>query len=124
MEALRGSGCGALGTQVIALFGAIGTVGSDSNLGGLMLNYFRETQEARFATRGRRMYGYVSAGIVVAVMAGVLAGHAPLWISWAIFAASCVLDAVLIRNWVREDALRAYRRDHPDRRRFGSRATE
>lgn len=34
-----------------------------------MLNYFRETQEARFATSARRIYGYVSAGIVMAVMA-------------------------------------------------------
>jgi hypothetical protein len=55
-----------------------------------MLNYFRETQEARFATPARRMYGYLSAGIVVAVMALVFAGLAPLWISWATFAASCV----------------------------------
>ena len=77
-----------------------------------MLNYFREAQEARFATRARRIYGYVSTSIVVAVMALVLAGLAPLWISWATFAASCVLDAVLTRNWVREDALQAYRHEY------------
>ncbi|MET3922322.1 hypothetical protein [Arthrobacter sp. UYEF20] len=97
----------------MALFDATSAVGSDSNLGGLMLNYFRETQEARFATPARRMYGYVSAGIVVAVMALVFAGLAPIWISWATFVASCVLDAVLTRNWIREDALQAYRREYP-----------
>lgn len=48
-----------------------------------MLNYFRETQEARFATSARRIYGYVSAGFVVAVVALVFAGLAPIWISWA-----------------------------------------
>lgn len=42
---------------------------SGSNSGGLVLNYYRETQEARFATPARRMYGYVSAGVVVAAMA-------------------------------------------------------
>ena len=78
-----------------------------------MLNYFRETQEARFATPARRMYGYVSTGIVVAVMALVFAGSAPLWIFWATFAASCVLDAVVTRHWIREDALQAYRREYP-----------
>ena len=77
-----------------------------------MLNYFREIQEARFATRGRRTYGYVSAGFVVAVMAAVVAGSAPLWISWAVFAASCVLDAVLTRRWIRGDALQASRREY------------
>ncbi len=77
-----------------------------------MLNYFREIQEARFAAPARRMYGYVSAGIVVAVMALTFAGHAPTWIVWAIFAASCLLDAVLTRNWIRDDALQAYRREY------------
>ena len=86
-----------------------------------MLNYFREAQEARLATPARRMYGYVSAGIVVAVMALVIAGLAPLWISWATFAASCVLDAVLTRNWIREDALQAYRREYPGWRCCGHR---
>ncbi|MET3922922.1 hypothetical protein [Arthrobacter sp. UYEF20] len=74
-----------------------------------MLNYFRETQEARFATSARRIYGYVSAGFVVAVVALVFAGLAPIWISWATFAVSCVLDAFLTRTWIRGDALKAYR---------------
>ncbi|MEC5193241.1 MULTISPECIES: hypothetical protein [unclassified Arthrobacter] len=78
-----------------------------------MLNYFREMQEARFATRGRRTYGYVSAGIVIAVMGLVFAGPAPLWIFWATFAASCVLDVVLTRKWIRDDALEACRRGYP-----------
>ncbi|CAI3798195.1 hypothetical protein NKCBBBOE_02016 [Pseudarthrobacter sp. MM222] len=78
-----------------------------------MRNYFREAQEARLATPARRMYGYISAGIVVAVIAIVFAGLAPIWISWTTFAASCVLDAVLIKRWISEDALQAYRRQYP-----------
>ncbi len=76
-----------------------------------MLNYFRETQEARFATRARRIYGYVSVGFVVAVGVVVIAGLAPVWTSWTILGVSCVLDAFLTRKWIREDALRAYRSD-------------
>jgi hypothetical protein len=95
------------------LFNANFAVGSDSNLGGMMLNYFRETQEARFATSARRIYGFVSAGFVVAVMALVIAGLAPVWISWATFAVSCLLDAYLTRKWIRDDALEAYRGGHP-----------
>ena len=104
----------ASGARLLALFNASPAVGSDSDLGGLMLNYFRETQEARFATSARRIYGFVSAGFVVAVavMALVFAGLAPIWIFWAIFAASCVLDALLTREWIREDALEAYRGGH------------
>lgn len=78
-----------------------------------MLNYFRETREARFATSARRTYGFVSAGIVVAVMALVFAGLAPIWISWATFAISCALDGFLTRRWIREDALEACRAGTP-----------
>ena len=78
-----------------------------------MLNYFRETQEARFATSARRIYGLVSAGFVVAIVALVIVGIAPVWISWATFTVSCVLDAFLNRKWIREDALEAYRGGHP-----------
>ena len=74
-----------------------------------MLNYFRETQEARFATLARRIYGYVSAGIVISVMALVFADLAPIWIFWTTFAVSCVLDAFLTRKWISDDALKAYR---------------
>ncbi|SDL68388.1 hypothetical protein SAMN04487913_112137 [Arthrobacter sp. ok362] len=74
-----------------------------------MLNYFRETQEARFATSARRIYGFISAGFVAAVMALVFTGLAPIWIAWATFTVSCVLDAFLTRKWIREDALEAYR---------------
>jgi len=99
------------GAHPFSVFGAASAVGSDSNLGGLMLNYFRETQEARFATRARRIYGYVSVGFVVAVGVLVIAGLAPVWTSWTILGVSCVLDAFLARKWIREDALRAYRSD-------------
>jgi hypothetical protein len=73
-----------------------------------MLNYFREAQEARFATAARRSYGYASAGVVVAIMALVVAGRAPAGIFWAAFAVSLGLDALLTRKWIRDDALRAH----------------
>ena len=78
-----------------------------------MLNYFREMQEARSATSGLRTYGFVSAAVVVVVMALVFAGPAPLWVFWSTFAASCVLDAFLTRKWIRDDALEAYRGGTP-----------
>lgn len=74
-----------------------------------MLNYFRETQEARIATPGRRFYNYVSAAVILMVMAMVFAGLVPLWIFWIAFPMSLVLDALLTRKWVREDALGDYR---------------
>ncbi|UEL29448.1 hypothetical protein [Pseudarthrobacter sp. L1SW] len=73
-----------------------------------MLNYFRETQEARIATPGRRFYNYVSAAVILIVMALVFAGLVPLWIFWIAFPMSLVLDALLTRKWVREDALGDY----------------
>ncbi|SDK48297.1 hypothetical protein [Arthrobacter sp. ok362] len=78
-----------------------------------MLNYFREMQEARFATSERRIYGYGSAGIVIAVMALVFAVLAPKWIFWTTFAVFCVLDAFLTRTWISEGALQAYRGGQP-----------
>lgn len=74
-----------------------------------MLNYFRETQEARAATPGRRVYNYASAGLILVVMALVFAGLVPLWIFWIAFPVSLVLDALLTRRWIREDALRDHR---------------
>ncbi|WP_205651395.1 hypothetical protein [Arthrobacter pascens] len=78
-----------------------------------MLNYFRETQEARIATPGRRIYNYASGAVVLAIMAFVIAGLAPAWISWTAFAVSCLLDAFLTRKWIRADALRDYRARQP-----------
>lgn len=77
-----------------------------------MLNYFRERQEALDATPGRRIYNYASGALVIAVMALVIAGLAPIEVSWATLVASCVLDFFLSRIWIREDALGAYRADH------------
>jgi hypothetical protein len=99
--------------RIHSAFCGSSAVGSESNLGGLMLNYFHETQEARFATSGRRIYGFISAAFVVVVVALVFAGLVPLWISWATFTVSCVLDALLTRKWIREDALDAYRSGTP-----------
>lgn len=77
-----------------------------------MLNYFRERQEALDATSGRRIYNYASGAVVLAVMALVFAGIAPVWASWATLIASCVLDVFLTRKWISEDALRSYRSEH------------
>jgi membrane protein implicated in regulation of membrane protease activity len=74
-----------------------------------MLNYFRETQEARIATPGRRIYNYASGGVILVVTAFVFGGLVPLWIFWIAFPVSLVLDALLTRKWVREDALRDHR---------------
>lgn len=77
-----------------------------------MLTYFRERQEALGATPGRRIYNYASGAVILVVMVLVFAGIAPLWIFWIAFPASLVLDFILTRQWIREDALRAYRTDH------------
>lgn len=74
-----------------------------------MLDYFRERQEALDATSGRRIYNYASGAVVLGVMALVFAGVAPVWVSWATLIASCILDVLLTRKWIREDALRSYR---------------
>lgn len=73
-----------------------------------MLHYFRETQQARKATRARRIYNYASAAVLLAVAAWTFVVLAPAWIFWAVFAASFVLDAFLARKWVRDDALIDY----------------
>lgn len=78
-----------------------------------MLNYFRETQDARIATLGRRVYNYASSAVILAVMAFVFVGLAPAWIFWTAFAVSCLLDAFLTRKWLRADALRDYRARQP-----------
>ena len=77
-----------------------------------MLNYFRERQDALDATSRRRIYNYASGALVLAVMALVFAGLAPLWASWATLLASCALDVFLTRKWIRDDALRAFRANH------------
>ena len=77
-----------------------------------MLNYFRERQDALEATSRRRIYNYASGALVLAVMALVSAGLAPLWVSWATLLASCSLDVFLTRKWIRDDALRAFRANH------------
>ncbi len=71
-----------------------------------MLKHFREAQEARIATSGRRIYNYASGAVVLVVMALVFANLAPLWIFWIAFPVSLVLDVILTRKWIREDALR------------------
>ena len=78
-----------------------------------MLNYFRETQEARIATPGRRIYNYASGAVILLVMALVFANLAPLWIFWIAFPVSLIMDIFLTRKWIREDALRDYRARQP-----------
>jgi len=74
-----------------------------------LLSYFREWQEARQATLGRRIYGYASSAVLLAVGVWVFLALAPVWIFWATFAATFLLDAFLTRKWVNEDPLRNYR---------------
>lgn len=70
-----------------------------------MLNNFREAAEARRATRGRLMYGYVSAAIIVVLILAVIFWSMPLWLFIAIVVAGIALDIVLLRKWVSEDLL-------------------
>lgn len=70
-----------------------------------MLNNFREAAEARRATQGRRMYGYVSAAIIVVLVLAVIFWSMPLWLFIAIVVAGIALDIVLLRKWVNEDLL-------------------
>ena len=70
-----------------------------------MLNNFREAAEARRATPGRRLYGYVSAAIIVVLILAVIFWSMPLWLFIAIVVAGVALDVVLIRRWVNEDLL-------------------
>lgn len=78
-----------------------------------MLHFFRECQEASHATHGRRIYHYVSTAVLLALVAWTVAVHAPVWITPTVLAIDWVLYAFLIRKWIREDALSAYRADQP-----------
>ncbi|KQQ88821.1 hypothetical protein OVA06_01800 [Pseudarthrobacter sp. SL88] len=70
-----------------------------------MLNNFREAAEARRATQGRRLYGYVSAAIIVVLILAVIFWSLPLWLFIVIVVAGIALDIVLLRKWVAEDLL-------------------
>jgi uncharacterized membrane protein YhhN len=78
-----------------------------------MLNYLRERRDALNATHGRRNYNRISAASLLAF--GVLAAtlRTPIWVGWAALALSLLVDNLLIRKWIREDALRAYQADQP-----------
>ncbi len=70
-----------------------------------MLNYLREAAEARRATSGRRLYGYISAAIIVLLMLAVIFWNLPLWLFFVVVVGSIALDVVLIRKWINEDLL-------------------
>ena len=70
-----------------------------------MLNNFREAAEARRATQGRRLYGYISAAVIVVLILAVIFWSMPLWLFIAIVVAGVALDIVLLRKWVNEDLL-------------------
>lgn len=70
-----------------------------------LLNYLRESAEARQATNGRRLYGYISAAIIVLLPLAVIFWSIPLWLFFVIVVASVALDIVLIRKWINEDLL-------------------
>ena len=77
-----------------------------------MLNYLRERREALHATPARRSFSFASA-LVICVLIGLgFASLVPQWLVWAALAASYVLDTVLSRKWIRDDALNAYRAEH------------
>lgn len=78
-----------------------------------MLKYYRERQDTLHATAGRRIYNYGSAALLLIVGVWVFTVHASPLIFWISVVASYGLDTFLIRRWIREDALRAYRADHP-----------
>ena len=74
-----------------------------------MLKYVREMAEARRATRGRRIYNYAMAAVLVAVGIWVFATGAPGWIFLAVAAVDAVVDIFLVNSWVKHDALRTSR---------------
>lgn len=76
-----------------------------------MLNYLRESVEALHATTGRRLYGYVSAAIIVLLIMAVIFWNLPLLLFFIIVVASVVLDIVLIRKWINVDLLRESREE-------------
>jgi len=70
-----------------------------------VLNNFREAAEARRATQGRRLYGYISAAILVVLILAVIFWSMPLWLFTAIVVAGIALDIVLLRKWINQDLL-------------------
>lgn len=73
-----------------------------------MLHYLREMRDASYATRGRRIYVRISAVLLLAIGACAAILQAPTWVVWAALALSLLVDFLLIRKWIRKDALRAY----------------
>ena len=82
-----------------------------SSLGSSLLIYLRERQEALGATPGRKIHNFASGAMILVIMGLAFSGFVPLWAFWIAFPASLVLDLVLTRRWVGEDALRAHRAD-------------
>ncbi|QYF88475.1 hypothetical protein [Arthrobacter sp. PAMC25284] len=74
-----------------------------------MLTCFRERTEVRHATRGRRVYAFISAAVVLGFAAWVFNGGAQLWAFFAAFAVVAVADELLIRSWIHADAPAASR---------------
>ncbi len=70
-----------------------------------MLYFFREALEVKDSTVGRRIYGYVSAIIVLAVAVGsILVGTSP-WFFVVIGMAGLSLDFFLVRSWINKKLL-------------------
>lgn len=77
-----------------------------------MLHYLRERRDALNATRERRIYKRIAAALLLAVGVCAAVLQAPTWVGWAALALSLLVDTLLIRKWIRKDALRAYQADH------------
>ncbi|MDP9904688.1 hypothetical protein [Arthrobacter bambusae] len=73
-----------------------------------MLNYLRERRDALSVTRSRRFYNGVSAALLLAFGAWAAAIHAPTWTAWAALAFALLVEALLVRKWIKDDALQAY----------------
>ena len=78
-----------------------------------MLHFFREWQEASHATPGRRMYHWVSAAVLLGILVWTFVVHVPVWFFPVILVVDSVLYIFLIRKWIRDDLLSAYRAEHP-----------
>lgn len=72
-----------------------------------MPGYLREAAQASRATSRRRLYGYISAAVIVSLLLAVMFWNMPIWLFFAIVVASFALDAILVRKWINEDLLSA-----------------
>ncbi|MCH6471343.1 hypothetical protein [Sinomonas terrae] len=71
----------------------------------IFLHITREWAEARSATRPRRIYSYVTAASLLAVLTLVTITEVPLWVFWSVVAVDAIADTILVRRWMFQDLL-------------------